>query len=210
MIRERAFCRAIMLHRSIGETLMRWKNYKLALLGLAWLVVPMSGFAQQPTNTDENSQRDWREQNAYTLGVQAYIYAFPWAYMPLARWQRTDAMGVPVGTLAPARQLVDATQQNGGAPNNDTLYSRAWVNLKDEPYILSVPEMPDRYYTMEIVDFMGDNFAYVGTRATGTKAGNYAIVGPDWKGTPPEGVKALPPSSTVDIHPRAHLRKRRF
>jgi hypothetical protein len=105
-------------------------------------------------------------------------------------------MGVPAGTLAPARQLVDATQQNGGAPNNDTLYSRAWVNLKDEPYILSVPEMPDRYFTMEIVDFMGDNFAYVGTRATGTKAGNYAIVGPDWKGTLPEGVKALPPSAT--------------
>ena len=49
---------------------------------------------------------------------------------------------------------------------------------------------------MEIVDFMGDNFAYVGTRATGTKAGNYAIVGPDWKGTLPDGVKALPPSST--------------
>jgi len=105
-------------------------------------------------------------------------------------------MGVPAGTLAPARQLVDATQLNGGAPNNHTLYSRAWVNLKDEPYILSVPEIADRYYTMEIVDFMGDNFAYVGTRATGTRAGNYAIVGPDWQGTLPDGVKRLPPSST--------------
>ena len=49
---------------------------------------------------------------------------------------------------------------------------------------------------MEIVDFMGDNFAYVGTRATGTKAGNYAIVGPGWKGALPEGVQPLPPSST--------------
>ena len=85
---------------------------------------------------------------------------------------------------------------SGGAPNNDTLYSRAWVYLKDEPVILTVPEIADRYYTMEIVDFMGNNFAYVGTRATGTKAGNYAIVGPDWKGTLPEGMKALPPSST--------------
>ena len=49
---------------------------------------------------------------------------------------------------------------------------------------------------MEIVDFMGDNFAYVGTRATGTKAGHYAIIGPNWKGTLPEGVEALPPRST--------------
>jgi hypothetical protein len=105
-------------------------------------------------------------------------------------------LGVPPGVLAPARQLVDATQKDGGAPNDDTLYSRAWVNLKDEPYILSMPEIPDRYYTMEIVDFMGDNFAYVGTRATGTKVGNYAIVGPGWKGTLPEGVTTLPPSST--------------
>jgi hypothetical protein len=70
------------------------------------------------------------------------------------------------------------------------------VYLKDEPVILTVPAIADRYYTMEIVDFMGDNFAYVGTRATGTKAGNYAIVGPDWKGTRPEGVTALPPSAT--------------
>ena len=44
---------------------MRWKKYKLALLGLIWLVVPVSGFAQQTA--------DWRELNAYSLGVQAYI-----------------------------------------------------------------------------------------------------------------------------------------
>jgi hypothetical protein len=49
---------------------------------------------------------------------------------------------------------------------------------------------------MEIVDFMGDNFAYVGVRTTGTKAGNYAMIGPNWKGTLPAGVVALPPSST--------------
>ena len=64
---------------------------------------------------------------------------------------------------------------------------------------------------MEIVDFMGDNFAYVGTRATGTKAGNYAIVGPDWKGTLPEGVQPL--ASVLDTmgdDPRPHLREGRI
>ena len=68
---------------------MRRNNYKFALLALAWLVVPITGFAQQPTKTDESSRADWREQNAYTLGVQAYLYSFPWAYMPDARWTRT-------------------------------------------------------------------------------------------------------------------------
>ena len=61
---------------------MRWNKYKLGLLGLAWLVVPTNSFAQPVS--------DWREQNTYTLGVQAYIYTFPWSYMAEARWTRTE------------------------------------------------------------------------------------------------------------------------
>ena len=121
----------------------------------------------------EDSKPDWREQNAYTLGVRAYLYAFPWAYMPQARWDRTEPIDRQADRFFHVRKLEDATHLTGGAPNNDTLYSRAWVYLKDEPVILTVPEIADRYYTMEIVDFMGDNFAYVGTRATGAKAGKW-------------------------------------
>lgn len=104
--------------------------------------------------------------------------------MPDARWSRTEAINHQADRFDHIRKLEDAEHLNGGAPNNDTLYSRAWVFLKEEPVILSVPDVPDRYYTMEIVDFMGDNFAYVGQRTTGSKAGNYAIVGPDWRGRP--------------------------
>ena len=116
--------------------------------------------------------------------------------MPEARWLRTEAIDRQANRFDHIRKLEDAAHLSGGAPNNDTLYSRAWVYLKDEPVILSVPEIRDRYYTMEIVDFMGDNFAYVGVRTTGTESGNYAIVGPGWKRTLPAGVKQLPPSST--------------
>jgi hypothetical protein len=59
-----------------------------------------------------------------------------------------------------------------------------------------VPDVGDRYYTIEIAGFDSDNFAYVGMRTTGTKAGNYAIVGPTWKGELPPGVQQLPPSRT--------------
>ena len=172
---------------------------RLAIAGAAaagLLVALAPNFAPPSAKADEAPPANWKEQNAYTLGVQAYLYAFPWAYMPEARWLRTEALDRQADRFDPIRHLEDAKHLSGGAPNNDTLYSRAWVYLKEEPVILTVPEIADRYYTMEIVDFMGDNFAYVGTRATGTKAGNYAIVGPDWKGTLPEGVKALPPSST--------------
>ena len=165
-----------------------WRVAAAALFALA-LVNPLNAEERTPVS-------DWRETNAYTLGVQAYIYAFPWAYMPDARWTRTEAIDRQADRFHHVRKLEDAEHLNGGAPNNDTLYSRAWIYLKDEPVILSVPEISDRYYTMEIVDFMGDNFAYVGTRATGTKAGNYAIIGPDWKGSLPDGVVALPASAT--------------
>jgi hypothetical protein len=153
-------------------------------------------FAGTPRAQEPNAPPDWREQNAYTLGVQAYLYAFPWAYMPDARWSRTEAIDRQADRFDHIRKLEDAEHLNGGAPNNDTLYSRAWVYLKDEPVILTVPAISDRYYTMEIVDFMGDNFAYVGTRATGTEAGNYAIIGPNWTGTLPAGIVPLPPSAT--------------
>lgn len=95
------------------------------------------------------------------------------------------------------RELRDANHQEGGAPNNDTLYSLAVLYLGNEPIILSVPELSERYYTVEMTDFMADNFAYVGKRATGTEAGNYAIVGPNWQGELPLGVKEIEgPSAT--------------
>ena len=143
--------------------------------------------------------------------MQAYLYGFPWAYMPDARWTRTEAIDRQADRFHHVRKLEDAEHLNGGAPNNDTLYSRAWVSLKDEPVILSVPEIRDRYYTMEIVDFMGDNFAYVGTRATGAKAGNYAIVGPGWKGKLPAGVMATCPfvDTWATILGRTFVKRRR-
>jgi hypothetical protein len=144
----------------------------------------------------EDGKPDWREQYAYTLGVQAYIYTFPWSYMTEARWTRSEPVGHQANRFDHVRKLEDASHLTGGAPNNDTLYSRAWVYLKDEPVILTVPEITDRYHSVEIADFMDDNFAYVGTRATGDVAGNYAIVGPGWSGTLPAGVTALPRSKT--------------
>jgi hypothetical protein len=148
-------------------------------------------------NAQEPVAPDWKEKYAYALGIQAYLYGYPWVYMQRALWDRTDARGTPPTQFVHFRELKDASHTMGGAPNNDTLYSQTWVYLKDEPIVLSVPEIRNRYYTMEIADFMGDNFAYVGMRTTGTKAGNYAIIGPGWKGALPPDVVALPPSSTV-------------
>jgi len=139
---------------------------------------------------------DWRELNAYTLGVQAYIYTFPWSYMTEQRWARSADVGHQANLLFHFRDLKDASHLDGGSPNNDTLYSRSWLYLKDEPLILSVPAIPDRYHSVEFTDYMDDNFAYVGTRATGDGAGHFAILSAGWTGTLPAGVTPLPASPT--------------
>src|SRR5580692_4386103 len=149
---------------------------------------------------------DWREQYAYTLGMQAYVYGFPYVYMSEMRWaevaQKVDSELIPhaaVNHFWHSQVMGGPESQAGGSPNNDTLYSIAWLDLSKEPVILSVPDVGDRYYTMEIASFDSDNFAYVGMRTTGTKAGNYAIVGPSWKGELPFGVQQLPPSRTPSV-----------
>ena len=72
--------------------------------------------------------------------------------------------------------------------NNDTLYTSAVMDLRAEPVVLQVPAVTDRYYSFMLVDMVTDNFDYIGSRATGTKAGTYAVTGPGWKGHLPNGM----------------------
>ncbi len=141
---------------------------------------------------------DWRGEYAYTLGEQAFVYGFPYIYSAQLRhaWvtQRRNPSTVPyapVNHFWHAERLLDATYRDGGCPNNDTLYSAAWVNLGDEPVILSHPDMGDRYFAFELVGITSDNFDYVGQRTTGSGAGSFALLGPGWKGKLPAGVRRV-------------------
>ena len=75
-------------------------------------------------------------------------------------------------------------------PNNDTLYMSAVVSL-DEPYILSFPDTQERCYVVNVFNMWQDLEHYIGSRATGTGAGSFALMPPGWQGTVPQGVKAL-------------------
>src|SRR5436853_4052383 len=82
-------------------------------------------------------------------------------------------------------------------PNSDTPYSFVWMDLRAEPVVLSVPAFdPKRYYSVMLCDGNTYNYGYVGTRATGSEAGDYMVVGPDWKGATPAGIKKVFRSST--------------
>ena len=82
-------------------------------------------------------------------------------------------------------------------PNSDTPYSLLFMDLRAEPIILSVPAVDaKRYYSVMLCDGNTYNYGYIGSRATGSEAGDYMVVGPDWKGATPPGIKKVFRSTT--------------
>lgn len=82
-------------------------------------------------------------------------------------------------------------------PNSDTPYSFAWLDLRAEPIVLSVPQVEKgRYYAVQLEDGNTFNYGYIGTRSTGNEAGDYMVAGPDWKGETPAGIKKVFRSTT--------------
>ena len=81
-------------------------------------------------------------------------------------------------------------------PNSDTPYSFLGADLRVEPLVISVPAIRDRYYSLQFIDMFTHNFAYVGSRATGSDAGNYLLAGPRWQGAVPKGIKSVIRSET--------------
>ena len=84
------------------------------------------------------------------------------------------------------------------APNNDTLYAEAWLDLRNGPIILTVPRSEDRYYDVQLIDMYTNTFANVGVASPPTAPEKYEIVGPSWSGTPASGVGLLR-APTLDV-----------
>ena len=115
---------------------------------------------------------------------------------------------IPINTLytEPQAIFVDPFNLPASAPkvatsgvNRDTLLILGWLDLGKGSQILHVPDFSSRYYSVQFTNpSKNTNFAYVGTRATGTKAGSYLITGPGWKRTMPEGMPRIPsPNNSV-------------
>ncbi len=82
-------------------------------------------------------------------------------------------------------------------PNSDTPYSTLWLDLRAEPMVLSVPAVPkERYFSVQLIDGNTYNYGYMGSRTTGSEPGDYLVVGPDWKGEKPPGIKKVFISTT--------------
>jgi hypothetical protein len=131
---------------------------------------------------------------AKQLAVEAYIYGYPLVTMEMTRRVLTN-VAEPSGTHAPMGQLIRMRQyptaafKDVTAPNADTLYTTAFVDVGKEPWILSLPDAHDRYYLFPMLSGWTDVFQAPGKRTTGTGPQTYAITGPGWSGDLPPGVK---------------------
>ena len=120
------------------------------------------------------------------LAAEAFIYGFPLVF-DLEQVDRFAQQGMGSLPPTPFNAFGHATQLAGPqdtfvSVNNDTVYSIAQVDVSGGPVRLAVPDAAGRYYVLQFVDAWTNNFAYVGHRATGTEAGSYLLVAPDWDG----------------------------
>jgi hypothetical protein len=133
---------------------------------------------------------------AYDLALEAYRYAIPAVAMEGLRARQTSVArpdrraNAPVNQLGHARDLANPSVRVIVAPNTDTMYSSAHLDLSAEPMVLRIPEHGDRYLSFQLMDGWTNAFRYL------RRPGAYAIVGPRWRGRLPRGVR--PVSSHAD------------
>jgi len=136
------------------------------------------------------------------IAKEAYIYGYPmvdsyrvqYSYFVDPKSPEYESVWNEIHNTARVFTPDDKTIQT---PNSDTPYSALGADLRAEPLVISVPAVEkSRYYSAQFIDLYTYNFAYVGSRATGSEAGNYLLAGPDWKGDTPAGIKQVIRSET--------------
>jgi hypothetical protein len=132
-------------------------------------------------------------EEAVSIATEAYIYGYPLVTVDMTRKFFTNYATVqgsrgPMGQIIRLRTYPAVDDHAVTAPNADTLYTTAFIDVSREPWVFSIPDMGDRYYLMPMLDGWTDVFQVPGKRTTGGKAQNYAITGPGWTGTLPAGV----------------------
>jgi hypothetical protein len=136
-----------------------------------------------------------------------FLFTYLWPRMMLYVYKRAILVKgggdgpIPVNTLYTEPQALFADPLHPPASasklmttgvNHDTLPTVGWLDLRKGPQVLHVPDFSGRYYSVQFTNpSKNTNFAYVGTRATGTQAGDYLITGRGWKGTVPQGMKQI-------------------
>jgi hypothetical protein len=130
----------------------------------------------------------------FLLAIEAYTFGYPLVTMEMTRRVITNVAApegtkAPMGQISKLREYPNAAFRDVTAPNADTLYTSAWLDLGKEPWVVSIPAMGDRYALFPMLDGWTTVFQVPGKRTTGTGAQTYAVTGPGWAGSLPPGMK---------------------
>lgn len=101
---------------------------------------------------------------------------------------------IPVNTLYAVPQVSSSVAGSSllATGTDAVLYACGWLDVGRVPQVLHLPEMEGRYHSVQFTDpSSGANFAYVGTRSTGTGAGEYVVCGSRWRGSIPDGMTRI-------------------
>lgn len=166
------------------------------------------------TDVSDSEVLEWKKQSEIRRAELAYLYALP-PFLHMRQrfeWVRnfTHYMGDrgnPFGQFLLLRQPTGPATRDT-MPNYDTLYGASFVDLKTTPMVLQVPDVPQRYFSLALLDAYFYNFDYIGSRTSGQRGGNYLVVGPDWKGQPPPGMQRVirAPTASINVYQRIYFR----
>ena len=142
-----------------------------------------------------------REGGACLLGEEEYVYGFPLVMMDVTRAVTTAASksgeySAPINQFGRMRTYVDPNFQNVVRISANSVWSFAFLDLDQEPMIVTIPDAGDRYLVMQALNMWTDDFASVGTRTPAAKSGDFLIAGPKWSGAAPSDINATFRSST--------------
>lgn len=131
---------------------------------------------------------------ARDIAADAFIHGYPM----LENYRMMSGQAIDVDDSAfiggfgvLQNDALPCTPDDGGVvmPSNDTRPSVAWLDLRSEPFVMSVPAVSqDRYYAIQWIDLDGTMIGDIGVRTTGFEAGSYLIADPDWNGRLPKGI----------------------
>ncbi|RZV51840.1 MAG: DUF1254 domain-containing protein [Deltaproteobacteria bacterium] len=168
----------------------------IAIVSIAAVLLMFACTKDGATRTSQTAGVAPSADEAAAIAEEAYIYAFPMMENYRTMYAQAIDRNAP-GYLGGFNEMVHETELLGPEfkdivrPNNDTMYSFAWLDLRAQPLVITVPEIGNRYYSVQLVDMFTHNFGYIGTRATGTNAGSYVVAGPEWSETRPQNASAV-------------------
>ncbi|KAA1189481.1 DUF1254 domain-containing protein [Pseudohalioglobus sediminis] len=135
--------------------------------------------------------------DARAIAKEAYLYANPMVDNYRVFYgsfvDETDPeYKTPINQLVNLARVYTHEDRAVQTPNSDTPYSWLALDLRAEPFVLTVPPIEKRrYFSIQLIDLYTHNFAYIGSRATGNDGGHFLIAGPGWQGEVPQGISKV-------------------